>query len=123
MGTFIRTTTVGLLIGLALGIVSCSKDATDCPEETVTASKVYNLQSNECYAIDRGCKRITGFKVYDRWGRIVFELRADAAQDLCWMGADLDGAPLEVGVYFYEITLADLADSVEVVNGSVTVLM
>lgn len=58
---------------------------------------------NDFFAVkNMGYQGVVSFKIYDRWGHLIFETR-DAAQG--WDG-NVKGRPAGQGVYFYDIRIA-----------------
>lgn len=84
--------------------------------------QIYDIGSGDCYEIFISCAEVIDFRVYDRWGAIVYNYNRLIDPDFCWMGTDDDGSLLEVDVYFYDLQVIDQDDHIEIVRGNVTLL-
>lgn len=75
---------------------------------------------NDLFRI-RGIKdqKIVDFKVYNRWGEMVYDYKTGDAQG--WDGT-IDGKPADMGVYHYSIIMARLGNVDVVHKGDVTLI-
>jgi gliding motility-associated-like protein len=69
----------------------------------------------------RGLKyqRIVEFKVYNRWGEVVYDYRTGDAQG--WDGT-YKGEPCDMGVYNYSVILAKAGEAEKIYKGNVTLI-
>jgi len=69
----------------------------------------------------RGLKyqRIVDFKVYNRWGQMVYDFKTGDAQG--WDGT-FEGKPADMGVYSYSVILAKIGEAERIYKGDVTLI-
>ncbi|WP_345081269.1 choice-of-anchor L domain-containing protein [Nemorincola caseinilytica] len=93
---------------------------TDMTEYIPTAFTPNGDGLNDLFRI-RGIKyqRIVDFKVYDRWGAVVYDHKTGDAQG--WDGT-INGRPADIGVYHYSIIMAKLGNVDKVYKGEVTLI-
>ncbi len=76
--------------------------------------------TNDLFRV-RGLKyqRIVEFKVYNRWGEVVYDYRTGDAQG--WDGT-YKGEPCDMGVYNYSVILAKVGEAEKIYKGNVTLI-
>lgn len=119
--TVMRRATLALVVPLLI-FTSCSEDQVDCEDVAPMGQQIYDIGSGDCYEIFTSCAEVIDFRVYDRWGAIVYNYNRLIDPDFCWMGTDDDGSLLEVEVYLYDLQVIDQDDHIEIVRGNVTLL-
>ncbi len=117
-------------------LVMTDEGCTDSDDILITVSKdrpifVPNIFSpnrdgeNDKFEVypGRSVEIIRTFKVYDRWGALVFEIK-DIVPDMIDYGWDgtLRGEPMEMGVYVYFLDVVYKDGRTEVMSGDVTLL-
>lgn len=70
----------------------------------------------------RGGKEIRSFRVYNRWGELLFESSGVEALDVMRWDGTFKGEDCEIGVYVYQIELRLWSGESEIFRGDVTLI-
>ena len=109
-------TVVNIIAVLALFLTSASllaqttgpggaSQITTCPLYIPNAFTPNGDNLNEKFLVKHGedCRLMEyNIKIFDRWGRLVFEHNNSLSPDESWDGT-VDGSPVEQGVYMYKV--------------------
>ena len=74
---------------------------------------------NDLYSIISNGKRKMDFTVYNRWGNIVFQMKAEK---IIWDGRTPAGVPVRDGMYFYVLKYGEEGKGEQIKNGTIHII-